>query len=282
MADPIPPVCEPLLAMMAEAALRLNSEPDVLRRMLATSVLAEAGREETADPHLLRLQNRLALAAIELAEGRHALNALRNSWSWRVTAPLRALADAFRLVSTFLRHGSVTISRNQQLAGLLQWLRHRREIRASGLFDERYYLLRNPDVQRGGVDPLLHYFVVGWAKNRQPNWLFDGKYYRENNSLAGMNPLVHYLKQGARKGRNPHPQFDTGFYLDQYPEVRAGGWNPLAHFLGPGMLEGCNPNGSFDALAYLQEHAGLVALGLNPALSYLEQDPDVLRRNSGL
>lgn len=275
MSHSTPPGCHPLLADLADAALRLNSEPDVLRRMLAAGAVP-------ADENFARFQHRLALAAAELAENRHALSELRKSWSWRLTAPLRSLADAGRLVYGVLRHGFGAMRRPERLSGLLQWLQHRRDIRASGLFDERYYLRRNPDVQGSGLGPLLHYFAFGAAENRQPNSLFDGAYYRENNPLAGLNPLVHYLKQGANEGRNPHPQFDTSFYLEQYPEVRAAGWNPLAHFLGPGMVEGCNPNRSFDALACLQEHAGLAALGVNPALSCLEQNAHVLCRDSYL
>lgn len=275
MSDPITPRCEQSLPDLADAVLRLNSEPDALRRMLAVGVVP-------GDENFACFQHRLALAAAELAENRHALRELRNSWSWRLTAPLRSLVNAGRLVSGILRHGSGSIRRTRYLSGLAHWLQHRREIRASGLFDERYYLLRNPDVRHSGLDPLLHYFVFGSAENRQPNSLFDGKYYSENNPLAGMNPLVHYRKHGAYEGRNPHPRFDSSFYLEQYPEVRAGGWNPLAHFLGPGMVEGCNPNRSFNALAYLQEHAGLVALGVNPVLTYLEQNTDVLGRDSDL
>ncbi len=50
-------------------------------------------------------------------------------------------------------------------------------IKHSGLFDERYYLLHNPDVRRADVDPLMHFVKYGWKEERNPGPLFDSKYY---------------------------------------------------------------------------------------------------------
>jgi hypothetical protein len=271
--------CELLLADLAEAALRLNAEPDLLARVLASRAKPVDGLGSSTDGTFRVFEKRLGAAARELAENRHALEALRNSWSWRVTAPLRALVVWGRVFYRVFR------CRPRHLAGFIQWAKYGRSIRASRLFDDRYYLIQHPDVAQAGLNPLLHYCVFGARENRWPNCLFDGEYYCQSNlAVAGSreNPLVHYLKRGAYEGCNPHPQFDSTYYLTQYPESRQEGWNPLAHFLGPGIVEGCNPNSRFDTLACLQQNPELAALGVNPVLYYLAHNPYVLGRNSDL
>ncbi len=79
--------------------------------------------------------------------------------------------------------------------GLRCWLAAR-EVDRSGAFDLGYYLSRNPDVARSGVDPVFHWVAVG----------------------------VH-------EGRDPSPSFDTAAYLTRHPEVAVSGLNPLLHAL---------------------------------------------------
>ncbi len=52
-------------------------------------------------------------------------------------------------------------------------------VRASGLFDEAWYLEMNPDVARSGADPVMHYIEAGAAEGRNPHPLFDTNYYGE-------------------------------------------------------------------------------------------------------
>jgi hypothetical protein len=78
-----------------------------------------------------------------------------------------------------------------------------RVVRASPLFDGRWYLERYPDVDAAGVDPALH-----------------------------------YIRHGAAELRDPGPRFDTGWYLAHYPDVARSGMNPLVHFLRRGANEG--------------------------------------------
>ncbi|HRX01399.1 MAG TPA: glycosyltransferase family A protein, partial [Cyclobacteriaceae bacterium] len=78
--------------------------------------------------------------------------------------------------------------------GLLN--RNRRLIRKSGLFDEKYYLLRYPDVRFADEDPLQHYLTIGWKEGRSPSAQFDIDAYLQNNAdvkSSGINPLVHYI-----------------------------------------------------------------------------------------
>lgn len=68
-------------------------------------------------------------------------------------------------------------------------------IRATGLFDEQWYLEQYPDVR-----------------------------------ALGMDAAEHYLWIGARLGRNPSSGFDTVAYLDRYADVAKAGINPLLHY----------------------------------------------------
>jgi hypothetical protein len=50
-------------------------------------------------------------------------------------------------------------------------------VRASGLFDEDWYLRRYPDVALAHVDPIVHYLTLGAAQGRDPSPLFQTEYY---------------------------------------------------------------------------------------------------------
>ena len=61
-------------------------------------------------------------------------------------------------------------------------------IRASGLFDEGWYLATYPEARAAGIDAIEHYLTIG-----------------------------------AARGYNPHPLFDTGFYARQMARRLAAG-----------------------------------------------------------
>jgi len=53
---------------------------------------------------------------------------------------------------------------------------------------------------------LEHYIKVGAEKGYKPSDFFDGKYYLDRNediAKAGLNPLAHYLRYGFNEGRAP-------------------------------------------------------------------------------
>lgn len=50
-------------------------------------------------------------------------------------------------------------------------------IRASGLFDEGWYLAAYPDVASSGLDPVTHYLRVGAVRGYNPGPLFDTQFY---------------------------------------------------------------------------------------------------------
>jgi glycosyltransferase involved in cell wall biosynthesis len=147
-------------------------------------------------------------------------------------------------------------------------------IERSLLFDPVYYLEGNTDLQGKGFDLLAHYTALGGMENRDPNPLFNTKYYREKYSHALTpvdHPLVHYITQGVAAGFKPHPLFDTAYYLSCYPDVATVGINPLAHFLIYGAQDGRNPNPLFDTAYYLLRVPELKTGGINPLVHFLNE-----------
>jgi GT2 family glycosyltransferase/glycosyltransferase involved in cell wall biosynthesis len=78
------------------------------------------------------------------------------------------------------------------------------EIGSSPLFDAGWYVRKNADVAREGMDPLIHYVDHGWREGRDPGPEFQTSYYLASHSDvsgAGINPLLHYLRHGRAEGR---------------------------------------------------------------------------------
>jgi glycosyltransferase involved in cell wall biosynthesis len=76
-------------------------------------------------------------------------------------------------------------------------------IRSSGLFDEKAYAARLRD---SGLDPILHYIIVGERLGYAPSDRFDPVYYGERYpdvAQAGVNYLTHYVTTGRHEGRRP-------------------------------------------------------------------------------
>lgn len=77
-------------------------------------------------------------------------------------------------------------------------------IRASGLFDTKYYLQENPDVLVWGIDPIIHYIKIGAKTGKRPNPSFCSTgYYNKNPDVKtkGINPLLHYILYGKNENR---------------------------------------------------------------------------------
>ncbi|BCS87982.1 hypothetical protein PSDVSF_12240 [Pseudodesulfovibrio sediminis] len=95
--------------------------------------------------------------------------------------------------------------------GVRHW-RLRRDtalVKDSGLFDPDYYLRNNPDVERDGMDPLLHFMQHGYKELRRPCESFDPRFYVSmypDVESKGINPLLHYLLWGRAESRLPRPQ----------------------------------------------------------------------------
>lgn len=152
-----------------------------------------------------------------------------------------------RRLSSFIRRFS------QGLESVSGWVDARNSYAV--LFDRAWYLGRNPDVRKAGIDPLDHYLSSGWREGRSPHPLFDPAWYLDNNPdvrAASVEPLGHYLSYGWREGRSPHPLFDPAWYLESNPDVRAAGVEPLGHYLSRGWREGRSPHPQSDPMSLAQ------------------------------
>ena len=88
-------------------------------------------------------------------------------------------------------------------------------VRASGFFDEGWYLATYPDVSQQPLSAIRHFMWLGWRLGRSPGPDFDLTAYvrRYGQQLkAGENPLLHYLLVGKAKGWLASAT--TGGYLD--------------------------------------------------------------------
>jgi glycosyltransferase involved in cell wall biosynthesis len=75
-------------------------------------------------------------------------------------------------------------------------------VRASGLFDEKYYRSNVGDI--GDLDPALHYVIVGERMGFAPSERFDPAYYYERHPdlrRSFKSLLVHHATSGTREGR---------------------------------------------------------------------------------
>ncbi|HPW65744.1 MAG TPA: glycosyltransferase [Salinivirgaceae bacterium] len=86
----------------------------------------------------------------------------------------------------------------------LQVIKYYRIISKSDLFEKEWYLRRYPDVEKLGIDPIIHYITRGVAEKRNPSPRFSTSYYLHQYgdvSEAGINPLIHYILYGKYEGR---------------------------------------------------------------------------------
>jgi len=77
-------------------------------------------------------------------------------------------------------------------------------VRANSLFDATFYAHRVRNI--GGLDPVLHYIIVGEQMGFAPSAGFDPTYYAERNpdvEQSAICLLYHYITSGRREGRRP-------------------------------------------------------------------------------
>ena len=163
-------------------------------------------------------------------------------------------------------------------------------VAASGVFDERFYLMTYPDVAKAAVDPFEHYLVVGRFEQRKASAVFDPVAYAEANPevvTSGLEPFVHYVLIGRaagaplnglarRVGLSPgyfnaivaSGVFDERFYLMTYPDVAGTALGPLGHYLVFGRFEKRRASVLFDPVAYLEANPAVALSGMEPFLHY--------------
>lgn len=197
-------------------------------------------------------------AAVIAARGRQVADLdtqvrnLRNSASWKLTAPLRYVVEgASHLLNLFYKTSAFRWT-GKGLARLIssvaipggRWL-----LPHNPLFDDAFYREQYKDAAKS-KNPWAHYLAFGADEDRNPHPLFDTSFYLERYpdvAASGINPIVHYFEYGATEGRNPHAAFDTSYYLDSDPDLR-GRINPLLHYWLYGQAEGRRPSPPSDTM----------------------------------
>lgn len=155
------------------------------------------------------------------------------------------------------------------------------EIRATGLFQEDWYLEQYPDARASHGPAIQHFVAEGAALGHAPNALFDAAYYADQTGVSDpIQALLHYAYGGWKQGVDPSAGFLVRPYLTINDDVEHAGLEPLAHYLAYGMKEGRLPVTSemfeadcdererllfrmrrsalFDASFYLAEYAHLL------------------------
>jgi GT2 family glycosyltransferase len=144
------------------------------------------------------LSEKVANYDVQIAERDHDLYHLRryldlvkSSWSWRLTAPLRAIQEkANSVIQTLKRY---------RLATWIIWT-HRK----TGVFDPVWYLENNPDVRKSALNPWWHFAVYGVYEGRAPNRRFHPEPYTILNhdvARSGIVPALHFILFGYREER---------------------------------------------------------------------------------
>ena len=169
-------------------------------------------------------------------------------------------------------------------------------VKASPLFDAKWYLEQNPDVKAKKIGAAKHYVKWGWKEGRNPGKDFDTKAYLEQYpELIEKNwcPLFHYMlehkevlekalakikekeKSAAQTKQNDDYKliakskyFNKRWYLKMYPDVKKAGVNPVKHYLQFGWKEGRNPSKKFSTNDYLDLNADVKRAKINPLLHY--------------
>jgi SAM-dependent methyltransferase len=225
----------------------------------------------TSQTRVAQQDRAIGSAAQQLSQLEHDVEAIRASWSWRLTLPLRKSVDLIKAFSKLAVYAGARLrfawvcrsTERRQALGIISETR---------LLDDGYYLLKRPDVQKSGIPPLVHYVLWGAAEGRNPHPLFDAEFYREqyaDTDFGTMTPLEHYLWEGWKKGKDPHPLFSSSLYLQQNPDVARSGMNPLVHYLSGGSKDGRWRHPLFDVAWYLKQYLDVSQAGTDPLVHYL-------------
>ncbi|WP_159831170.1 hypothetical protein [Novosphingobium sp. TCA1] len=181
--------------------------------------------------------------------------------------------------------------------------------KASGQFDEAWYLSEYPDVTMSGIEPARHFLWIGRRLNRRPSReslvvsLEHGKKLptpvanamhvpQPTAAMGEATPKAGALGFATRiaekskvklKGKfkkiddriDSHvlevvqQGFDIDFYLTTYPDVAEAGVDPVQHYILNGWRENRDPCLAFSTKYYLDNNADIVEAGVNPFFHFL-------------
>lgn len=196
--------------------------------------------------------------------------------SHHMPIPKNKLSDLFKMQKLLVNKNYYNIKYDIVSRGI-------NAIRKLNLFDKKYYLKFNPEINN--LDPLTHYLLVGWQEGRNPSKDFDNDFYLNKYpevNLLGMNPLIHYALWGLDENRlinnseelqifkkimKDSKLFDEDYYLKQHPNLNK--LTPAEHYLIYGWKEGKNPSKEFDNDFYLESNEDVRNSGKNPLVHYI-------------
>lgn len=143
--------------------------------------------------HTEQLTRELQQKEQQLQKAKDRAQNLKQTVSWKLTAPVRALGRTFKDSPTTTP--TVSVSNAERIA-------------ASGLFDELWYLHRYPEVADSGLSAIEHFIQIGADKGYSPSELFDTRWYLQTYvdvAQGTINPLLHYIMHGQAEQRHCLP-----------------------------------------------------------------------------
>ncbi|MGO0616023.1 class I SAM-dependent methyltransferase [Leclercia adecarboxylata] len=147
----------------------------------------------TMTRHLEQVTRELHLKEQQLQKAKERAQNLKQTVSWKLTAPVRALGRTFKESPT--ASPSISMSNAERIA-------------ASGLFDEPWYLHRYPEVADSGLSAIEHFIQLGANKGYSPSEQFDTRWYLHTYADVAqgtINPLLHYILHGKAEQRHCLP-----------------------------------------------------------------------------
>jgi glycosyltransferase involved in cell wall biosynthesis len=188
-----------------------NEERSEAIRRLGDKIrqLEEQLRSRSSEVRQLEMQ--VEKLNVAVAETRRLYHGMRTSLSWRLTWPLRVLRDAgVSSIHKIRRRFNLPLSAAK--LGLDPYANHLATlIRRSEFFDVDVYEA-TAEARAQGLDPALHYVLVGEQRGLKPSPAFDPVYYAERYpevAAWGGNRLGHYLEAGRAEGKRALPLADT-------------------------------------------------------------------------
>lgn len=266
-------------AALREEAQRSALAEGIWRARLGSALEAVGAAERAARASALTAYKMLARRTIRPRRRNRAVRMIDMA-----LARLGPIGQALAIARSGVWGGEIQsfFGRLQQMLAIFAYVRRGADpaARPDTLFDQAWYLSQTPEVEIGGVSPLVHYLISEAAFRRCPHPLFHSTFYAEANAEAlaacGLTPLEHFMRVGAAEGRDPHPLFSIEHYIGQAWDLAESGANPVMHYLQRGWRHRLAPNPLF-APDYFESQTRELPTG--PALvDYLKQQGPGRRR----